>query len=119
MEGKNKVIAILLVVVILVAIGVTLKRFRRGGSSRTPGKTLATEVTKVDQKTLEAFTMKLGEWEAGADSITGRYKNPKTGEFTMVNAMKCGSCGEYIPRRLKGTKGYKCPKCLKSPFDTE
>ena len=40
------------------------------------------------------------------------YKNPETGEFTVVSAMKCPECGEIFHRfDEEGMPTDKCAKC--------
>ncbi len=96
-------------------------------------------------KTFEVFAETVRDWATKyAPDASGRYKNPKTGEYTMVNVMKCASCGRPIPvptlpddLRPKSASGprpsreasqalaaamqkfeltYKCPLCGKNAF---
>jgi len=75
---------------------------------------------RIDSKSLELITQTIGEWQKlGRED--GKYKNPKTGEYTMVSVMECASCGAKIPRpemsgmkeeeRFRILKDYQCPKC--------
>jgi ribosomal protein L37AE/L43A len=56
------------------------------------------------------------------------YKNPKTGQYTLVGVFTCANCGKDIPgmavpdeatvkgdfRKMRAE--YVCPYCGKSPF---
>jgi len=83
-------------------------------------------MTKIDEKTLDVMTLSLKEW-LDLGHKKGRYKNPKTGTYTMVPVRVCPHCHEQIPIRMIpadkwGTKwepprdwekNYVCPKCGK------
>ena len=56
------------------------------------------KVQMVDMKTFDIFTETSDDWAGKyAPDASGHYKNPKTGEYTVVKAMKCASCGQLIP----------------------
>ena len=85
---------------------------------------------KIDEKTLEVTTLKIGEWDRLGHDARGYYKNMKTGAFTMVPLMVCGACGAKIPMPelllanppadvAAARKAAKCPKCGKNPFPPE
>jgi hypothetical protein len=89
-----------LVVVIVIAVVITMKRT----SNEAPPQAVATlatanvKIDKIDMKTLEVFSELPADWKGKyAPDASGHYKNPKTGEYTIVEAMKCASCGQLIP----------------------
>ena len=153
MEGKKIAICALLIAVAIVATVIAVKRFTSGPTP--PSWLLDQRVEKIDRKTLELVTESVRDWSGKyAPDASGRYKNPKTGEYTMVGVMKCAACGQFIlppdysaayakneagptpaaaVSGLKGKtppmrfdvdavkmreirRGYRCPKCGKSPF---
>ena len=55
----------------------------------------------IDMKTLEIFSEMFANWEGKYEPMPDapdHFKNPKTGEYTVVAAMKCASCGQLIPK---------------------
>ncbi|MGD1001816.1 MAG: hypothetical protein ABSA67_14070 [Candidatus Brocadiia bacterium] len=97
MDSKKLVIMVVLVVVIVIAVVLAVKR-----TSNEEPAVLATgqneKVQMIDMKSLEVFTETSSDWAGKykADS-SGHFKNPKTGDYTIVRAMKCSSCGQLIP----------------------
>jgi predicted RNA-binding Zn-ribbon protein involved in translation (DUF1610 family) len=96
MDSKKVVIMVVLVVVIVIAVVLLAKR-----TGNEPAPVLAAandQVQMVDMKSLEVFTESSNDW-AGKykPDASGHYKNPKTGEYTVAQGMKCASCGQLIP----------------------
>jgi hypothetical protein len=96
MEGKKVVIGAVLIIVVIVAVVFTAKRM--AGGPQPPAAVWGQQVQKIDLKTSEFVTASIGDWTTKykADAM-GRYKNPKTGEYTMVDPIKCAACGQEIP----------------------
>ena len=135
---KQIALIVLLIVVIFVAALIAVKRTH---SEIAPTAMAFTDVKedKIDVKSLEIFTETIGDWQGKyAPDASGRNKNPKTGEYTVVDTMKCAYCGQIIPvtqfppeliiKTPKGQRGsmpsravlkkiqdfqlkYICPKC--------
>jgi predicted RNA-binding Zn-ribbon protein involved in translation (DUF1610 family) len=86
----------LLVAVIAVAAVITAKRVR--SELKGPPLLLDRKFDKIDMKSFEIISETLRDWNTKyAADASGRYKNPRTGAYTMVDAMKCASCGQLIP----------------------
>lgn len=138
MEGGKKVaIAVVLILIIVAAVVWQLKSSGTIGGPQPPQWVLERKSWKIDNKTLESKELMYKEWRSLGHK-EGKYKNPDTGEYTMVPRMKCAACEEWIPGpempRIETTKGqpgdpdqmedrmaqeekimreYKCPKCSK------
>jgi len=128
-DWKKVLVSIALLVVIVVAAVFIVRHFT-GRSTEMPAElkreAAGRSVEKIDQKTLEVMTKTLGEWEK-LGSKGEKYKNPKTGTYTMVPVLVCASCGEKIPlpdfppnagfaERQKIASGYICPRCGKKAY---
>jgi DNA-directed RNA polymerase subunit RPC12/RpoP len=127
--NKRAVTAVVLLVLLVLAIVWGVRRtFGRQG----PPTAVSGEMVKMmDYKTLESVSLPRSEWEGLRSRIPGTntYKNPKTGQHTLVGVFKCANCGKDIPsmpvpdeatvngdfRKMRAE--YKCPYCGKSPFD--
>jgi phage FluMu protein Com len=138
MSLKEIALVGLLIVIIVLAALFTVKWTR----SETPATAMSftdLKEDRIDMKSLEVITETIGDWQSKyAPDASGRYKNPKTGEFTMVEIMKCAWCGQLIPvaqlppeliiKTPPGKRGsmpgrnvlkkiadfqlnYKCPRC--------
>ena len=97
MNGKKIGIIVLLIAVIAGAVVITVERAR---SEMKAEPKLAVDQTypKIDVKTLEVISEPIADWQTKyAPDKSGRFKNPHTGEYTMVEVMKCASCGQLIP----------------------
>jgi len=97
LAGSKKVIlVVLLAAVIGGALWFALSRsvLRRGATP--PARYLALPVAKIDEKTLQVITKTLGEWQK-IGQRNGRYRNPETGEYTMLDVTVCQYCGGKIP----------------------
>ena len=135
MEGSKRIVigAVLLIVIIVAAV-FALKR-AVGTPPQAPQ--LAMMVEKIDMKTLDVITESEGDWVGKyASNEQGFYKSPKTGEYTMVSAIKCAACGQLIPdpfavaglrpgrgmspeQMMKFSSEAKCPRCGKNPYPPE
>ena len=131
MEGSKRiVIGAVLVIVIVVAAVIVVKRTM--GTPPGPTALLERPIEKIDIKTLEVVTLPASEWNGKYmwdSSHPFHFKNPKTGEYSMVDAIKCASCGKLIPDpfALQGVRmgkvapeererilnEYICPRCGK------
>jgi len=84
-------------------------------------------ITLVDEATAETMERPYSDWDASGKR-GGKYKNPETGDYTMVVPIDCPQCGAQIPpcpldeAALAGKTAdeilalkaaYKCPKCGK------
>jgi rRNA maturation protein Nop10 len=127
MESKKIAIFAVLLAVVIVAVAIMVKR--TAGGPAVPAWVLDQQVEKIDIKSLEVITARLGDWDGKyAPDASGLWKNPKTGEYTMTGVMKCAACGQPIPVPQqpagKGTapgtmanlRDYKCPRCGKNAF---
>jgi len=129
MEGGTRVVVI--VVLILLIIGglvLVLNHLGVVSSGPTPPDyVLARPVKKIDKESFEVMELPLGKWRKLGHNKEGRYKNPKTGKYTMVPCMICAHCGKEIPvpeMPAPGPEGppdpmvyeeimmnYRCPLC--------
>ena len=125
--GNKQIIGAVVLVIVIVAAGIWI-----GRSMRAPGMPLGVAgemVKKIDFKTMEVVEQTRAKWLELHGKLN-LYKNPKTGEYTVVDMMKCASCGADIPilpmtdelfkkgfpAIRQAETEYKCPKCGKSPF---
>ena len=133
---NKKIVIIALLIVVVVATVITARRV--ASKPAPPSWVLDQKVQKIDFKSLELVTESLSDWSGKyAPDASGRFKNPKTGEYTVVDTMICKSCGERIPlppfvetqemkanplleheARRQGMTDYKCPKCGKPAFSS-
>ena len=127
-DGKKfAVIAILLVVIVIAIVWVGKWQFRGAEAPEWFTEEMAQqEVEMIDEGTNETMTKTRREWEE-LGRREGKYKNPDTGEFTMLAAMVCPACLKKIPVPVpphgeKPTREemiafdqvlreYACPKC--------
>ncbi len=145
MKGKKIALIAVLLAVIAAAAVFAVKRIQ--SERKTPVMFWEWKSQKIDMNSLEVFTETARDWTTQyAPDASGRYKNPRTGEYTMVQAMPCASCGQLIPvpqlpAGLEPTKlgrgsgrpdraammaqmkavmeierAYKCPRCGKNAF---
>jgi transposase-like protein/DNA-directed RNA polymerase subunit RPC12/RpoP len=128
LSGKN--LLAVAAVVVVVAVAITLGVLRVRGQQGPPEAVLKEMVKMMDYKTLESVSLPRSEWEGLRDKTpkTNVYKNPKTGQYTLVDIFKCANCGKDIPaiavtdelavngdfRKMRAE--YVCPYCGKSPF---
>jgi hypothetical protein len=98
MDRKKLVVIAVLVVVIVVAVVIASKRTANVGPPVELTEAGKAKVDMIDMKTLEVFSELSTDWQTKyAPDASGHFKNPKTGEYTVVKAMKCASCGQLIP----------------------
>ena len=145
MARKKIALIALLIAVIAVAAVFTVKRIRTELKNAPRSLVVDQKFEKIDMKSLEIFAETNNDWKGKyAPDASHRYKNPKTGEYTVVETMKCASCGQTIPEpqippellpkhepgqpRAKGVnpamaaameqtlRNYKCPKCGKNAW---
>ena len=96
MNLKRIALTALLIAVIAAAAVFTVNRMRAEQS----GPTLFADqkFEKIDVNSFEVFAETTRDWETKyAPDASGNWKNPRTGEYTMVEAIKCASCGQFIP----------------------
>lgn len=145
MDTKKVVVIVVLVVVIVIAGVLTMKHTSSTTSAvveKSRQSAMAAKADKIDNKSFEVISETLADWNSKyAPDKEGHFKNPKTGEYTMVQVMKCAACGANIPypdlppelRQPKGKRrsggldsaideflrDYKCPKCGKNAYISE
>ena len=134
MDGKKIVVVVVLLAVIIVAIVVILKKGFHVGETTPKDWVLQQSEEKIDEKSFKLITKTLGEWTS-LGQREGKFKNPETRKYTMVQVMECAECGEKIPLPVVPTiappergeashpprsyndeigeilRTYKCPKC--------
>jgi len=131
MEGGTKIVVAAVLVVAIAFGGWLILRNTSivGGGPRPPDWVLEQQIEKIDMKTGEVIAKQLQEWEKLGNK-EGAYKNPSSGDYTMVGPMQCGACQAKIPApmapkeldekgpeaRMEWEKTVKCPKCGKNPF---
>jgi hypothetical protein len=100
MTRKQIALILLLIAVIVAAVLLAVVRVRNGLKAPTPRlpSPLDRKADKIDMKSYEVFSETLRDWTTQyAPDAAGHYRNPRTGEYTMVTLMKCASCGQLIP----------------------
>jgi len=126
MGGKQGIIVAVLVVVILVAIGLTVKS--RYGAAEAPEAVMGEKATYICGKCGAETTLTLKEWQGlSQDKTTGYRKCPKCGEMALGALMICPQCEARIvgppltamevpddPTAPMKEPYYKCPKCGKN-----
>jgi rRNA maturation protein Nop10 len=96
MSLKKTALMALLVAVTAAAAVVAVKRVQ--SEINGPPLLMDRKFDKIDVNSLEIFSETLRDWTTKyAADASGRCKNPRTGEYTMVDTMKCASCGQIIP----------------------
>jgi len=102
MIRKQIVLVPLLIAVIAAAVLVAVVRARselRGPTIPRIPSPLDQKADKIDIKSYEVFSETLRDWTTQyAPDASGHYRNPRTGEYTMADLMKCASCGQLIPQ---------------------
>lgn len=96
MDSK-KVVAIAVLFAVIVAAAVfTVKR--NASDSSVPADVVGIKIEKIDMKTLEVITETAADWDNKyTPDQFRRYKNPKTGTYTMVGIITCAACKKKIP----------------------
>jgi len=96
MDSK-KIVAIAVLIAVIVAAAVFTAK-RSASDSTAPTDVVGIKIDKIDMKTNEVITETAADWDNKyTPDQFQRYKNPKTGAYTMVGIMKCASCGKQIP----------------------
>lgn len=127
--NKGIIVAISIVVILIAVFVITTRGSKTAGP---PSQITGAPVTKVDKDSLEVVTLPMSEWQKLGANADGCYKNPTTGQYTMLPTMTCKSCGATIPTLLQPPSTgnddadeaayaqmmneYKCPKCGKNAF---
>lgn len=96
MRGQKNVVLVVILVAIIVAAVVFFTKGSKLGGVKPPKWVLDRQVERIDSETLELVTKTVDEWQ-DLGQENGRYKNPKSDTFTMVEPIKCVACGEKIP----------------------
>ena len=120
MKGAKKtLVAVVLVLIIVGAVMLIVKTVRPSRTVELPDWKSGEKVERIDEKTFQIVTRTLGEWMK-IERKNGRYMNPETGEFNMVEIVTCQACGERVPApfsfpfsgSLQGIMAaHICPKC--------
>ncbi len=130
--GAKKIAAVVvLIVVIVVAVFFIMKRSGMvAGGPTPPASVLEERIERIDMNSGEVVTKQYQEWQKLGQK-DGAYKNPATGQYTMVIPEICAACRATIglpapPANVRADKGnealaqwqqsIKCPKCGKNPF---
>jgi len=121
--AKRTLIAVVLVAVAAVALWYAVGKVARTSGRKPPKSYMTMPVEKIDQKSLKLITKSMAEWEKLGQK-NGKYKNPETGEYTMVEACRCQACGQKIPmpEKVSSEPGavepgeeriekFRCPRC--------
>ncbi len=96
MNRKKIALIALLITVIAAAALFAVKRVQ--SELKGPPLLQDQKFDKIDMKSFKIFSETLRDWTTKyTPDAVGRYKNPKTGEYTMVDAVRCASCGQLIP----------------------
>jgi len=122
MAGKAKPTIMIVVAVLAVTFAVVqIKRIRR--KPVMPDEVASEPIVRIDEKTLELIALPLKEW-LKLGSREGKYKNPRTGEYTICEIHICNNCHMPIPSPVippeggpeateKAFSGLVCPRCGK------
>jgi len=98
MEGVKKIAVIVGLALVIVLAGVFISRRVSRPSGDAPDSVMKAPSSKIDEKTLEVIVRSKAEWAKLGRNEFGRWKNPKTGEYTVLMIEKCPNCGKAIPR---------------------
>jgi len=124
---KFAVIAILLAIIVIAIVWIGKWQFSGPEAPEWFREEMAQqEIDMIDEGTNEIMTKTRREWEE-LGRREGKYKNPNTGEYTMVKAMVCPACLQKIPAPVpprgehptreemiafdQVLREYACPKC--------
>ena len=116
-RGKKLTLVIALVLIAIVAVGLSLRRVLRPGIPKAPDWYSQLPVEKIDESSYKLISKTAAEWQRLGEQ-NGKFKNPETGAYTMVHAIWCQGCKAKIPipEGAYDRVTYKCPKCGKSPW---
>lgn len=93
MTPKKIIVMVGLVAIIILSVYFGI--ISRLGPSKPPDWVSEQPFELIDTKTGELMTRTLGEWESSGTK-DGKYKNPDTGEFTIVFPIVCESCKQKV-----------------------
>jgi len=94
---------IVIVIVCLVVIGAVIAFIVRSSSSpesiaqEEPEALQGLKYSRIDLVTNETITLTRAEWNKLGHNKNHVWKNPKTGEYTMVDIATCVQCGKPVP----------------------
>jgi hypothetical protein len=95
LRGDWVIGAVMIAVVVVTSVIAVLPTTR---GPQPPAWVLDQQIQKIDYKTLEIAKESHRDWMGKyAPDASGRCKNPKTGEYSMVDAFHCRACGKLIP----------------------
>jgi hypothetical protein len=95
---KLKKIALIVLLIAVIAAAAVVAAIRVQSELKGPPLLLDQKFDKIDMKSFEIVSETLRDWNTKyTPDASGHYKNPKTGQYTMVDVMKCASCGQLIP----------------------
>ena len=92
--GAKRIAAIVALLAIIVLAGYWMSR-KLGGRDEPPEWYLGQARELVDTETGELISQPVEKWQSGRQ-LDGKFKNPKTGDYTMVKPIVCASCGAKI-----------------------
>ena len=96
MQGRRLAGALALLLVAILAMAATVRRFT--SNPEPPSYVMDAPISKIDTVTLDVATLTSREWnEKYPSNGGGRWMNPKTGHYTMVDPITCAACGQLIP----------------------
>jgi len=128
-----------LLIVILVALYFGIKKSGiTGKGPKAPASVLAQKFTRIDTKPpYKIVELTFSEWQKLGPDSAGRYKDPETKEYTIVEPITCASCRKMIPvvqypadvlaltgdarldKQMQLRNEYKCPLCQKPAYPPE
>ena len=126
MAGERKTVVVIILLAVIIVAGALIAKNFRTGASKPPSFVTERPVEKIDKETLEPITLPLSEWEK-LGIQDGMWKNPETGEFTVLSITVCSSCGKKIPAPPlpidpdaaaydEIRREYVCPRCGKKAY---
>ena len=125
-RNVKQMLIILVLVAVAVAVGILGYKKAEFGGVKMPHEFLDRPMEYIDIETGELMTLSVGKWQK-LGRQGWKFKNPDTGEFTMVSPIVCRSCGEKVPplnmpepdganekaamEYDKAMRAYMCPQC--------
>ena len=99
MQGAKKAVVALVLIAVIVAAGVWITR-SRSSTSKGRSRAMGQLIERIDENTLETVTLSVQEWN-DLGHKDGKFKNPKTGSYSMLLAMDCPHCNARIPMPIR------------------
>ena len=96
MQEKRNIWFSGILALLIVASGFYLQQ-TLSRKSKPPTWVLEEPLEKIDAETSELVTLSRTEWKNLGENL-GRFKNPKTGQYTMAEPIRCPHCLEWIPK---------------------